>query len=143
MAELRAVPRGMPLLYGGNRVTTVPDAVADAFRAGDHLVVVQTTGDVLHIPGEVYAAVDGAVRRAGAAFEALAVLPDERIDRFYDDFGAALADDAVWARIAAANAADVERARARGRSTTRLVADARMRERMIEGLRLWRDLPTR
>jgi glutamate-5-semialdehyde dehydrogenase len=143
MAELQAVPRGMPLLYGGNRVTTVPDAVADAFRAGDHLVVVQTTGDVLHIPGEVYAAVDGAVRLAGGAFEALAVLPDERIDRFYDDFGAALADDAVWARIAAANAADVERARARGRSTTRLVADARMRERMIEGLRLWRDLPTR
>ena len=122
---LETVPRGMRLLYGGNRLTTVPDAVADAFRPGDALVVVQASGDVLHIPGEVAAAVDGAVRRARAAF------------------AAALAADAIWDPIAAANAADVERARARGRSTTRLVADERMRAKMIEGLRLWRDLPSR
>ncbi len=49
----------------------------------------------------------------------------------------------MWGRIAAANADDVARARARGRSTTRLVADAKLRAKMIEGLRLWRDLPRR
>ena len=135
--------RGMRLLYGGNRVVTVPDAVADAFRPGDSLVVVQTTGDVLHIGGEVLDVVNDAVRRARAAFDALTALPDEAIDRFYDAFGAALSDDAVWEEITTANSKDVDRARALGRSTTRLVADARMRARMIEGLRLWRDLPSR
>jgi glutamate-5-semialdehyde dehydrogenase len=140
---LETLPRGTRLLYGGNRLTTVPDDVADAFRPGDALVVVQATGDVLHIPGEVAAAVAGAVRRAREAFAALTVLDDARIERFYEAFAAALADDAVWERIGAANAADVQRARARGRSTTRLVADERMRAKMIEGLRLWRDLPGR
>ena len=135
--------KGMRLLYGGNRVVTVPDAVAEAFRPGDSLVVVQTTGDVLHIGGEVLDVVNDAVRRAGDAFEALTALPDEAIDRFYDAFAAALADDAVWQEITAANTKDVDRARALGRSTTRLVADGRMRARMIEGLRLWRDLPPR
>ncbi len=142
-ARLSAIPKGMPILFGGDRVTHVPDEVAEAFRPGDHLIVVQTTGDVLHIPAGIFAAVDGAVRRARSAFEALAPLPDARIDRFYDRFAGALADDGVWGRIAAANADDVARARARGRSTTRLVADAKLRAKMIEGLRLWRDLPPR
>lgn len=142
-SRLTAVPRGMPILFGGDRVTYVPDAVATAFRPGDHLIVVQSTGDVLHIPAETVGEVGGAVQRARVAFEALAPLPDERIDRFYERFSLALADDGVWGRVAAANAEDVARARARGRSTTRLVADAGMRSKMIEGLRLWRDLPTR
>src|SRR3954469_13531951 len=101
---LETVPRGTRLLYGGNRLTTVPDDVADAFRPGGALVVVQATGDVLHIPGEVAGAVDGAVRRAREAFAALTVLDDARIERFYEAFAAALADDAVWGRIGAANA---------------------------------------
>ncbi len=143
MSALDAVPRGMPLLYGGNRVRTVPDEVADAFRPGDYLVVVQDTGDVLHIPGEVYGAVDGAVRRAGEAFSALAVLPDAQIGAFYEAFASALAQDAIWEQIGAANAEDVTQARARGRSTTRLEAGESMRAKMIEGLRLWRDLPSR
>ncbi|MGH2351262.1 MAG: aldehyde dehydrogenase family protein [Chloroflexota bacterium] len=133
----------MPILFGGNRVTTVPDAIADAFRPGDRLIVVQASGDVLHIPANVYDLVDHAVRRTRAAFEQLAVLPDDHVDRFYDHFAARLADDAIWGRIGAANDEDVQRARARGRSTTRLVADATMRAKMIEGLRLWRGLPSR
>jgi glutamate-5-semialdehyde dehydrogenase len=47
---LTTLPPGLTLPYGGNRLARVPDAVAAAFRPGDHLVVVQTTGDVLHIP---------------------------------------------------------------------------------------------
>lgn len=142
-ATLTHVPRGMSVLYGGNRVTTVPDAVATAFQPGDHLIVVQTTGDVLHVPSAVYGAADGAVRQARVAFEALADLRDECIERFYEGFAAILEDGATWEQIATANAADVEQARRRGRSTTRLVADAGMQARMIEGLRLWRDLPPR
>jgi glutamate-5-semialdehyde dehydrogenase len=64
---------------------------------------------------------------------------DAQISRFFDAFAAALADEAVWARIAAANAEDVESAKARGRSTTRLAATEAMRRDMIAGLREWRD----
>jgi glutamate-5-semialdehyde dehydrogenase len=67
---------------------------------------------------------------------------DDRITRFYEEFAARLADDGVWQPIAAANAADVEQARARGRSTTRLVADEKMRRGMVAGLREWRDAPS-
>ncbi len=140
---LSHIPRGMPVLYGGNRVRTVPDAIADAFRPGDRLLVIQTTGDILHVPAAIDAEVDAAVRRAAAAFAALASIDDGAIDRFYDAFAARLADDGIWGVIARANEADVQRARARGRSTTRLVADERMRAKMVEGLRLWRDLPSR
>jgi glutamate-5-semialdehyde dehydrogenase len=140
---LDALPRGTQLLYDGNRLASVPDSVADAFRPGDRLTVVQGTGDVLHIPAAIYTQVSEAVAQARAAFLELTVLPDERVDRFYDLFAARLEDEATWALIQRANDEDVRRARARGRSTTRLVADAKMRSRMVEGLRLWRDMPSR
>ena len=38
---LETLPRGTRLLYGGNRLTNVPDDVADAFRPGDQVVVGQ------------------------------------------------------------------------------------------------------
>ena len=38
------------LVYGGDRATVVPAELAAAFAAGDRLVVVQDTGDLLHIP---------------------------------------------------------------------------------------------
>ncbi|HET7771956.1 MAG TPA: aldehyde dehydrogenase family protein [Chloroflexota bacterium] len=143
MALLESVPRGTQLLYGGNRLVTVPDAIADAFRAGDRLTVVDSTGDVLHVPAAIYDEVAAAVSAAREAFERLTTLPDEAIDRFYDLFAARLVDESAWSRIQAANDEDVRAARQRGRSTTRLVADAKMRARMIEGLKLWRDMPSR
>ncbi len=141
--SLTSLARGTQLVYGGNRLTRVPDDIADAFRPGDRLTVVDSTGDVLRVPGEVYTLVADAVARARAAFDALTTLPDDRIDRFYDLFAARLSDDATWARIQAANDDDVRAARSRGRSTTRLVADSKMRARMIEALQLWRDMPSR
>src|SRR5688500_10183465 len=143
MALLESVPRGTQLLYGGNRLASVPDAVADAFRAGDRLTVVDSTGDVLHVPAAIYDEVAAGVSAAREAFERLTTLPDSAIDRFYDLFAARLADESAWSRIQAANDEDVRAARERGRSTTRLVADARMRARVIEGLQLWRDMPSR
>jgi glutamate-5-semialdehyde dehydrogenase len=43
--------------------------------------------------------------------------------------------------IAQANAADVDKARASGRTATRLIADEKMRLGMIEGLEGWADAP--
>jgi glutamate-5-semialdehyde dehydrogenase len=148
-SELHAPPEtlcslepGMPVPYGGDRVTRVPAEIAARFRAGDRLLVVQSSGELLHVPREQQEVAEAAVTRACAAFARLGELPDARITRFYEEFAARLTEERVWSGIAAANAADVERARARGRSTTRLVTDAKMRAGMIQGLRDWRDAPS-
>ena len=140
---LVAIPRGFPILYGGNRVAVVPDAIADAFTAGDRLIVDPATGEILHVPGAIADRVASVVGAAREAFAALAAVPDEAIDAFYDAFASRLADDATWAHIQAANDIDVARARDRGRSTTRLVATPTMRARMIEGLQAWRTMASR
>ncbi len=134
---------GQPIVYGGNHVVRVPAELAAAFAAGDRLVVVQETGDLLHVPAAEHAAATTAVDAAVAAFAALVADDDDAITTFFDAFAAALADDSTIAPIRAANEADVARAAAAGRSTTRLVLSDRMRDDMIAGLRTWRDSPLR
>ncbi|MCP5027042.1 MAG: aldehyde dehydrogenase family protein [Actinomycetia bacterium] len=131
----------MPLLWGGNRVSRVPAQVAQAFAPGDQLMVVQTTGHILHVPAGAAAIAHDAVTRAHDAFGALGTCSDERISAFFDTFAARLADNTSFAAVAAANEADIEAARARGRSTTRLLLSPTMRADMISGLQGWRDAP--
>ncbi|MDG2111697.1 MAG: glutamate-5-semialdehyde dehydrogenase, partial [Actinomycetota bacterium] len=115
--RLERLTPGMPIVYGGDRVTEVSAELAAAFASGDRLVVVQTTGDLLHLPREQWETATGAVGRAHAAFGAMGAVTDEQITRFFEIFAARLADDVTFGPIAAANAADVEAAAARGRST--------------------------
>ena len=58
----------MPIVFGGDRVARVSAELAAAFRPGDRLVVVQDTGDLLHVPSAVHELAAGAVDRASAAF---------------------------------------------------------------------------
>jgi glutamate-5-semialdehyde dehydrogenase len=132
---------GQPIVYGGDRVTRVPAELAATFVTGDRLVVVQETGDLLHVPAAEHAAATTAVDAAVHAFGALAACEDGAITEFFDAFAAAM--DREIAPIRAANEADVARAGAAGRSTTRLVLSDRMREDMVAGLRAWRDSPLR
>lgn len=132
----------MPIVFGGDRVTYVPAELAERFQPGDRLVVVQKTGQLLHIPEAEQAVASDAVGRAYRAFEAMGAVTDEQITRFYEEFAARLEAEEVWGDIARANAEDVERARNRGRSVTRLIASDKMRRDMISGLREWRDAPT-
>lgn len=127
----------MPIVFGGDRVVAVPAELAEAFRPGDRVVVAD--GDLLHIPGAESALVAEAVGDALTAFQRLAEVPDDGIGRFYEAFARRLEDDGCFAPVAAANAADVDAARAAGRSTTRLVLSDRMRGDMAAGLRAWRD----
>lgn len=127
----------MPLLFAGNRVMHVPEDVAARFRAGDSLMVVEATEELLLIPAAERAIAEAAVTRAHDAFAALATAPDDAISGFYAAFADRLADEAIWSRIRRVNDRDVEDAHARGRSTTRLVADDKLRAGMIEGLRGW------
>ena len=144
--QVRALVRlteGQEIPFGAGEVTIVSADLAERFRDGDHLIVVQSTGALLLIPAAVGDLAADAVADADLAFAELADVTDEQITDFFDRFAAALADDAVFALIADANAADVAGATAKGRSTTRLVLDDRMRTDMVSGLRGWSDSPSR
>jgi glutamate-5-semialdehyde dehydrogenase len=140
---LTSLVAGDRILVGGDRVAIVTPDLAAAFRPGDRIVAVADTGDLLHIPQGEHALVGSAVDRAADAFAALAEVTDDQISDFFDRFAAVLDDDAAFAPIASANASDVESALQRGRATGRLVLSASMRSGMVDGLRAWRDIPTR
>ena len=131
---------GQIVIYHGDRVARVSEALAEAFRPGDSVLVDVASGALLHVPASEQALVSDAVGRARAAFEALANVSEESITAFFEAFAVRLHDDKSFAPIAAANRADVERARRRGRTTTRLELTAEMRSSMIDGLRVWAEM---
>jgi len=135
--ELQHLEPGQPIVYGGNRVVRVSPELAAAFQPGDRLVVVNETGALLHIPSAEWAVGTNAVGRAASAFAQMGEVSDDQISQFFTEFAARLADDTAFGPIAEANAADVEAAKARGRSTTRLVLGDKMRADMIAGLQMW------
>lgn len=140
--DLTSLKAGQPIVFGGNRVVRVSDELAADFAPGDRLVVVDDTGDLLHVPAAEWAIASGAVERAHRAFLQLGSVPDSAVSAFYDHFADRLAEDDLFVPIAEANRGDVEAAAKRGRSTTRLELTATMRSDMIDGLRLWRDAPS-
>lgn len=140
--RLTVLEEGMAVPWGGDRVTHVSSELAAAFGPGDALVVLQHDGTLLHVPAREREVARAAVDRALGAFTAMGRVDDRAVTAFYESFAQRLEDDETFAPIAAANAEDVERAAARGRSTTRLVLDERMRRDMVAGLRVWRDAPS-
>ncbi len=140
--QLTSLTAGMAIVYGGDRIARVDEALAVAFRPGDRLVVVGSTGDLLHVPAADVALADTAVSAAHQAFLELGGLADAAITRFYEAFAARVDDDATFAPVLEANAADVARARAAGRSTTRLELTAKMRAEMVSGLVGWAATPS-
>ena len=134
---LDSLVAGMPIPFGGNKVTHVSPELAEAFEAGDRLVIVQDTGALLHIPAGEAEIAEGAVGAAVDAFAQMGTVADESITAFYEAFASRLESDESFAPIAAANQADIESAQARGRTTTRLTLSDTMRADMISGLRTW------
>lgn len=132
----------MPVVFGGNRVARVPRELAEVFEDGDRLVVVQDTGALLHIPDAEWSKAVAAVDTASRAFSSMGNITQDQLTAFFEGFARRLEDDITYGPIAEANEVDVANARTRGRSTTRLVLDPRMREGMIAGLRLWTEADT-
>lgn len=132
---------GQKIPFGGSSFVTVSEQLAAAFQPGDHLIVLQDTGDLLHIARSVVAITAQAVESARDGFVGLQRVSGAEISGFYESFAHRLADDRVFEPIAKANAADVASASQRGRSTTRLVLDEKMRSSMIEALAMWRETP--
>ncbi len=137
--ELAGLVEGQPIVYGGNRVARVTAALADRFEPGDRLIVVSDSGRLLHIPSGEWAVATGAVGRAVDAFSSMGAVTDDAISDFYRIFADRLSDDDGFAPIAEANDGDVDSARQRGRSTTRLELTDKMRADMIDGLRMWQQ----
>ena len=127
------------MVWGGDKVTMVSQELADAFVEGDRLVVVQDTGDLLHIPQQTWDIAQAATAKATSAFVALQTVSDHAITDFYKAFAARLLDDASFAPIAEANLADIASAKKRGRTTTRLELTDRMRQDMVSGLLTWAE----
>jgi len=123
----------------GTRAAVVSPELAAAFQPGDHLLVMQDSGALLRIPAAQKLLVSEVVDRAAVAFAAMGAVTDDAVSAFFGRFAELLAEPAVWAEIAVANALDVATARAAGRSVTRLEAGPKMRRDMIAGLRAWRD----
>ncbi len=137
MAEPLALERlvaGQVVIVGGDRYVTVGNELADAFAAGDRLIALGDTGDLLHVPAAQYAIAAEATARPRTAFEALGEVDDDQISTFFDGFAARLGDDDVSEHVLTANRADVEAAERSGRSTTRLVLTDSMRRDMVAGL---------
>ena len=139
--SLVSLSAGQPIPFGGDRVAVVSPELATAFKPGDRLLVLQDSGALLRVPAEVQALVETAVGRAREAFSAMAAATEEQIGRFFEAFARNLENEATFAPIAQANAADVALAESRGRSTTRLVLSPAMRSDMIAGLRAWAAAP--
>ncbi len=135
--SLSKLDPGQPILFGGNRVVRVSDALAAEFIDGDQLLVAD--GELLHIPAIEAATAAAAVDRAVRAFAEMGTVTDDAITLFFDEFAMRLADDVAFAPIQTANDDDIEKARGRGRSTTRLELSDTMRADMIAGLTAWRD----
>ncbi len=57
----------------------VPAEIAERFRSGDSVVVVEATEEMLLIPAEERRIAEAAVERAEAAFQILSSASDERI----------------------------------------------------------------
>ena len=139
---LTSLEPGMPIVWGGTRITHVSEDLAEAFTEGDSLIVRQDTGELIHIPSEAARIAAESVGRAHEAFGAMGAVDDEQISAFYLAFADALSSDDTFALISAANEMDVAMARQVGRSVTRLVLDETMRRGMIDGLRGWAIAPS-
>lgn len=122
------------LIYGGDKVAEIPQHIKDNFEDGDLIKVVEKTGEVLHIPKSVSDLTNKAVDRAVDAFQAMGSVTNDQISQFYKEFAKRLTDDEVWNRVKEANQHDMKRAKNLGRSTTRLEANDKLRQGMIEGL---------
>ena len=143
IAKLTEVRAGMEILFGGDRIVRVPENIAANYRSGDALRIVEATGELLLIPEQERKIAADTVARAADAFRRMGEIRDSQISQFFESFAAKIESDDVWTKVSKVNDDDVVDARRRGRSTTRLVANDKLRRGMIDGLRGWIDAPSK
>lgn len=133
--SVRATDR---ILVNGNLIT-IGAALADQFSEGDRIVA-SSEGQLLLIPKIEIDIVGRVVEQSQRAFALLQTASDDQISRFFGLLADRLADDVIMTEIVTANKNDIEQAKQRGRSTTRLELTPSMRKDMFDALGLWRNL---
>lgn len=135
-----ALVAGTTVLSPSGLAHTVSELLAAEFEPGDRLIA--TDDGLLRIPAQDHQIATHAVSACHEAFNDMGAVTNDQVVDFYHRFGAALADDAIWAQIESVNEHDVVKARERGRSTTRLAVSDKMRQGMIDGLNGWASMPS-
>ena len=139
MTTKRLLQTGDWVAIGDNWIQ-VDAALTAQLQPDDRVLAVASTATLKRIPQGVHDLVDSAVSGAERAFAELAKVTDDAINMFFDGAASLLADDSIFARVRAANEADIDSARSRGRSTTRLVLSDSMRSDMVTAFNMWRDV---
>ncbi len=122
----------------GNQILEMTPEFHSSLQDGDEVLAIASTQSLKRIPRDVQLLVDSSVDAAMSAFHALAQCNVEQINRFFEKAAQLLESDENFDPIAEANAIDVDDAKKRGRSTTRLALSPKMRVDMVEAFRLWR-----
>jgi glutamate-5-semialdehyde dehydrogenase len=139
MADLTQVQAGDRILVGSHLVTLSQEFV-DLLEPGDSLVASAETGLVRRVPAAITGLVNTAVSASCEAFGRLSLCSQDQITGFFAEAARLLADDEIFQTISRANQNDVDDARQRGRSVTRLELSSKMRKEMVASFEMWRDL---
>lgn len=124
----------------GETVVVVDSAFAESMQAGDTVLAVASSQSLKRIPIDVKQLVSRAVENSQKAFNSLSRCSAEQVNLFYSKAADLMEDDDVFASVLQINESDVASAVVRGRSTTRLAIDQKMRLDMIAAFRMWRDI---
>lgn len=139
MSDVSQVQAGDRILVGGHLVTLTAEFV-QSLEEGDRVVASAQTGVIRRIPHAISQLVEGAVTRSVEAFSQLSSCSIEQISNFFDHAARLMLDEESFKVIQDANQRDIDDARSRGRSVTRLELSAKMRTDMIAAFEMWRDM---
>ena len=124
----------------GSTLFTVSREFAESLNLGDRIVGIEHSGVLRRIPHDVHEMVTETVGDSLRAFRELSSSSADDIRMFFSTAASLLSDDEVFRPIQTANDEDVHKTRQLGRSTTRLVLSAKMRQDMIAAFEMWRDI---
>jgi len=138
MSSTSSIQAGDKVIVG-KTVLSVSAEFAASLMPGDDVLGVAATGALRRIPKAVTELVDASISNAVEAFGELTHTSTAQVNDFFRYASDLLSRDEIFEMIREANNSDVTSARKRGRSTTRLVLDEKMRNDMISAFDMWRS----
>jgi len=124
----------------GKIILTVTEEFAASLKPGDEVLGVASTGVLRRISKATSELVADCVSRACIAFDELSRSTTDQVNIFYESCAQLMADPEVFAAIQKVNGEDVVQAQTKGRSTTRLVLDEKMRKDMVAAFAMWQSI---
>ncbi|RAP26921.1 glutamate-5-semialdehyde dehydrogenase [Candidatus Marinamargulisbacteria bacterium SCGC AG-333-B06] len=141
MTKITTLTEGMQIIHNGNQLYTVTKELSNTFQEDDTLIFIPSLDDPIHIPKFAIDLVQKEILAAQQGFYELAAASDEQLNTFFETFSKNLANNSIWENIQSINNIDVEKAKQNKKSTTRLEANDKCRNAMIEGLQQFQNQP--